>query len=77
MSIPVLDLKKQYAALEPELTAAMQNVMQSTQFVLGPVVKNFEQRVADYCRCDYGIGVASGTARSKSSACSNSSLERS
>ena len=33
----------------------------STQFILGPAVRELEQRVAAHCECKYGVGVASGT----------------
>ncbi|MDQ4076222.1 MAG: DegT/DnrJ/EryC1/StrS family aminotransferase [Chloroflexota bacterium] len=59
--IPVLDLQQQYAALEQEIDAAIKEVLESTQFILGPTVRDLEQKVAVFCECDYGIGVASGT----------------
>jgi len=59
--IPILDLKAQYEAIKDELHAAITEVLESTQFILGPVVGELEQRVAAYCGCKYGVGVASGT----------------
>jgi len=59
--IPILDLKAQYAAIEQEIDAAIKEVLLSTQFILGPAVRDLEQRVAAYCGCKYGVGVASGT----------------
>lgn len=59
--IPILDLKIQYAALQNEINDAIQGVLASTQFVLGPAVKELEERVAAYCQCSHGVGVASGT----------------
>lgn len=59
--IPVLDLKSQYQALEPEIDAAIKRVLLSTEFILGPEVHALEERVSAYCECRYGIGVASGT----------------
>jgi len=59
--IPFLDLKAQYCSIKEELDAAMQEVLDSTQFILGPQVKQLEKRVAEYCECARGIGVASGT----------------
>jgi len=61
MTVPVLDLKAQYASIQSEIDSAMHAVVESTEFVLGPTVKRFEQRVAEYCECGHGIGVASGT----------------
>jgi dTDP-4-amino-4,6-dideoxygalactose transaminase len=59
--IPVLDLKAQYAAIEQEIDGAIKEVLSSCQFILGPAVRDLEQRVAAYCECEYGVGVASGT----------------
>ena len=59
--IPILDLKAQYAAIQQEIDAAIKEVLLSTQFILGPAVRELEQRVAAYCGCQYGVGVASGT----------------
>ncbi len=59
--VPVLDLKAQYAALEAEIDAAIKEVLLSSEFVLGPAVRDLEQRVAAFCGCEHGVGVASGT----------------
>ena len=59
--IPILDLKAQYAAIEQEIDAAIKEILLSAQFILGPAVRELEQRVAAYCRCKHGVGVASGT----------------
>ena len=59
--IPILDLKAQYESIKDEINAAIAEVLESTQFILGPTVRDLEQRVAAYCGCRYGVGVASGT----------------
>ena len=59
--IPILDLKAQYESIKDEINAAIDGVLESTQFILGPAVRDLEQRVAAYCECEYGVGVASGT----------------
>ncbi|MGI6454038.1 MAG: DegT/DnrJ/EryC1/StrS family aminotransferase [bacterium] len=59
--IPPLDLKAQYALLEAPIRAAIEQVMQETSFVLGPAVRDLEKRVAQFCECKHGVGVASGT----------------
>jgi dTDP-4-amino-4,6-dideoxygalactose transaminase len=59
--IPVLDLQGQYGAIEQEIDAAIKGVLLSTEFILGPAVRDLEQRVAAYCECRYGVGVATGT----------------
>lgn len=59
--ISVLDLKAQYATIQSEIDRALQQVLQSAEFVLGPAVRELEQGVAAYCECTHGVGVASGT----------------
>ncbi|MDQ5852103.1 MAG: DegT/DnrJ/EryC1/StrS family aminotransferase [Chloroflexota bacterium] len=60
-AVPLLDLKAQYAAIRDEIQAALNRVVESQHFILGPEVEALEQEIADYCRCAYGIGVSSGT----------------
>lgn len=59
--IPILDLKQQYVSIKDEIDAAIQGVLDSTQFVLGPAVKELEKSVAKYCSSAHGVGLASGT----------------
>ncbi len=59
--VPLLDLKAQYSALRDEIHAAMDRVIESQHFILGPEVEALEREVAAYSHCQYGIGVSSGT----------------
>lgn len=59
--IPVLDLKAQYRPIQGEIDAAIREVVESTEFVLGPHVRKLEKEVAAYCECSHAVGVASGT----------------
>lgn len=59
--IPALDLKAQYRTLKPQIDAAIQRVMDSQYFILGPEVTAFEQRLAEYVGSRHAIGVASGS----------------
>ena len=59
--ISVLDLKAQYDSIKDEIDTAIAEVLVSTRFVLGPAVSELEKRVAAYCCCEFGVGVASGT----------------
>jgi len=61
MQTPLLDLKAQYAALRDEIHAAIERVVESQQFILGPEVEALEEEVATYSHCRYGVGVSSGT----------------
>ena len=61
MNIPILDLKRQYHGIKAELNEAMERVMESTHFILGPEVKKLEEDIAQFCGVKHGIGVANGT----------------
>jgi dTDP-4-amino-4,6-dideoxygalactose transaminase len=61
MKIPVLDLKPQYQQLKTEIDQAIADVLESTQFVLGPEVKLLESEIANYLGVKHAIGVNSGT----------------
>lgn len=59
--IPLLDLKTQYQSMRSEISTAIQEVLDSQQFILGPKVKRLEEEIADFCEVPYAIGVASGS----------------
>ena len=59
--IPFVDLKSQYASIKPEINAAIQGVLDSCAFTLGPEVAAFEQEFATYCSSKNCIAVNSGT----------------
>lgn len=61
MSIPILDLKRQYQSMKSEIDSAIARVIESGQFILGPEVEAFEREVAQYLGVKHAIGVASGT----------------
>jgi dTDP-4-amino-4,6-dideoxygalactose transaminase len=59
--IPLLDLKAQYASIREEVRDALNRVMDSQHFILGPEVESLEREVAEYCQCRHAVGVSSGT----------------
>jgi dTDP-4-amino-4,6-dideoxygalactose transaminase len=61
MGVPLLDLKAQHATIRADVMAAISEVMESQQFILGPQVKQLEQEVAAYSSCRHAVGVSSGT----------------
>lgn len=61
MQVPLLDLRREYAALRSELDRAVLDVMAETHFINGPQVKLFEEQAAAYLGARHAIGVASGT----------------
>src|SRR3954451_7674997 len=60
-SIPQVDLAAQFQSLRGEIMAAIEQVLESTQFFLGPQTTAFESEFAAYCGARYCIGVANGT----------------
>lgn len=61
MKIPLLDLKAQYQSIRTEVRQAIDEVLESQQFILGPTVKRFEAQAATHLQCGAAIGVASGS----------------
>jgi dTDP-4-amino-4,6-dideoxygalactose transaminase len=59
--IPLVDVKAQYAPLLPQIRAAIDEVLESGQFVLGPNVSAFEEEAARYLGVRETVGVANGT----------------
>ena len=61
MSVPILDLTRQYETIKPEIDVAISRVLSSGRFILGPEVEAFEREIAEYVGVKHAIGVASGT----------------
>jgi dTDP-4-amino-4,6-dideoxygalactose transaminase len=61
VKVPLLDLTRQYASIRDEMNKAIQDVLHHGQFIMGPELREFETRLAEYCAVKNGIGVASGT----------------
>lgn len=60
-NIPILDLKAQFAQIEDEVRDAIDGVLKSQIFIMGPEVTAFEEEVAAFSGAKHGIGVSSGT----------------
>src|SRR5438445_13719580 len=58
---PFLHLRPQHAKIADEIRHAIEHVMESQQFILGPEVDAFEQEVKAQVSCQYAIGCASGS----------------
>lgn len=61
MKVPFLDLEVHHAPMRHEMTAAIQQVIESCAFVGGAFVAAFEEDFAAFCESRYAIGVGSGT----------------
>lgn len=61
MRVPLLDLSEQYRALDDSIREAINDVLVSGRFILGPKVEAFERAMCAYCNTPHAIGVSSGT----------------
>lgn len=61
MTIPLANPKAQNLTLKDEISAAVQQVLDSGTFILGPNVVALEQEIPLVCEAKYGISVNSGT----------------
>jgi dTDP-4-amino-4,6-dideoxygalactose transaminase len=59
--IPLLDLKAQYETIKDDIKEAIDAVMDSGHYIMGPFVNEFEKNLAQYCGVKHAIGVANGT----------------
>lgn len=57
----MVDLKGQYMKIKPEVDAAIQEVIDNTAFINGPIVKEFAQNLSDYMGGCHVITCANGT----------------
>jgi len=61
MSVPMVDLKIQYEAIQEEINDAVLGVLHSTHFIMGPQGKALEEEIAAYHGVKHAVAVASGT----------------
>ncbi len=61
MKVPLLDLKKQFVKIRDEVSIATEEIFNSQHFILGSKVEELEQKIAEYCHCQYALGMSSGT----------------
>ncbi len=61
MAVNLFDTRTPLEPLADELKAAIERVLASGSYILGPEVSAFEQEFAGYCGARHGVGVANGT----------------
>ena len=61
MSIPLVDIKRQYEKYKNDFDRILVETASSTQFILGGKVKEFEENFAEYLGVRHVVGVGSGT----------------
>ena len=58
---PFLDLKAEYAIMKEDIRAAVDRVLESQQFIMGPEVKELEAEIAAFVGSRFAIACASGS----------------
>jgi dTDP-3-amino-3,4,6-trideoxy-alpha-D-glucose transaminase len=61
MGVPLFDTSTPVYGLRAELRAAVERVLDSERYILGPEVSAFEEEFAEYCGVRQAVGVANGT----------------
>ncbi|MDD2941680.1 MAG: DegT/DnrJ/EryC1/StrS family aminotransferase [bacterium] len=61
MNVPLLDVAAQLTPLKSELMKAIEGVVDSGRFIMGPLVEELEEQIARYAGVRYGISMSSGT----------------
>ena len=61
MRVPLFDTATPLAPLRAQLSAAVERVIDSGKYILGPEVSAFEEEFAAYCGAAHAVGVANGT----------------
>jgi dTDP-4-amino-4,6-dideoxygalactose transaminase len=61
MEVPFLDLRAGFDEMSGEIRTAIEEVISSQQFVLGPQNEALEREIAAYCDTQHGVGLANGT----------------
>ncbi|MBU1872976.1 DegT/DnrJ/EryC1/StrS family aminotransferase [bacterium] len=61
MKVPLLDLKAQLDTIREDVKEVVNEVLESTRYIMGSKVTELEEQIAAYCGARYGIGVSSGT----------------
>ena len=56
-----IDLKKQYETIRPLIQQRINAVLEHGQFIMGPEIKELEERLASYVGCKYCVSCSSGT----------------
>jgi dTDP-4-amino-4,6-dideoxygalactose transaminase len=61
MQIKLVDLAANYLSIKDEIDEAISDVLENSAFIMGPAVREFEEKWASYCGVKRAIGVANGT----------------
>lgn len=60
-SVNMLELRREYALFRDEVRAAVDEVLDGGQYILGPAVTSFEKAMADRLGAPHALAISSGT----------------
>lgn len=61
MNVPFVDLKAQAESLGATYASLLESVVGRAAYTMGPELAQFEHEFAEYCSCEFALGVSSGT----------------
>jgi len=61
VTVPLLDLKAQYATLRAEIEPVVKSVLESAAYIMGPDCALLEKEIAEYCKTKHAAGCANGS----------------
>ena len=61
MEVPFLDLQAQYKTIKKDVDEAIQQVLDTSAYVMGPAVFDFEKAFAEYLGVKHALAISSGT----------------
>ncbi|HOQ82621.1 MAG TPA: DegT/DnrJ/EryC1/StrS family aminotransferase, partial [bacterium] len=61
MNIPMLDLRSEYLYMKNDIDTAIAKCLEHQSWILGPEVKEFEKKCAEFFGVKHCIGCSSGT----------------
>lgn len=59
--VPFVDLGRQFSHMEQQLTDGFISIGRSGQFILGPHVQTFENRIASFCQTKFAVSCGNGS----------------
>ena len=59
--LPFIDLSSQFKKIQNEVEERVISVLRSGQYILGPEVSEFEDRLAEFAKVEHAISCSSGT----------------
>ena len=61
MKVPFLDLEAQYNKIKPEVLKAIEDVLDTRQFIQGSICEDFSKKFLEIHGGNYGVGCSNGT----------------